>query len=214
VVVSFTVLAALSVVEEDVVAPEVAEALGEAEADADAVELSPTPSRLLSASPTPSGSSALADLLAEADAEADADAEGEGVAEEALGLGVLVPLLPLVSFLSVFFEADTEELADGLGVAVAVLPDLSLPPADGEADADAVSDAVAHDLPENGFFGSSSACASRGVMPIPISTAVGIAAMAIALPAGICNLVSSDFRGAACLGPVLAGGPPHSASAS
>ncbi|WP_246143883.1 hypothetical protein [Actinacidiphila oryziradicis] len=207
---SFTVLAALSVVEEDVVAPEVAEALGEAEADADAVELSPTPSRLLSASPTPSGSSALADLLAEA----DADAEGEGVAEEALGLGVLVPLLPLVSFLSVFFEADTEELADGLGVAVAVLPDLSLPPADGEADADAVSDAVAHDLPENGFFGSSSACASRGVMPMPISTAVGIAAMAIALPAGICNLVSSDFLGAACLGPVLAGGPPHSASAS
>jgi hypothetical protein len=210
VVVSFTVLAALSVVEEDVVAPEVAEALGEAEADADAVELSPTPSRLLSASPTPSGSSALADLLAEA----DADAEGEGVAEEALGLGVLVPVLPLVSFLSVFFEADTEELADGLGVAVAVLPDLSLPPADGEADADAVSDAVAHDLPENGFFGSSSACASRGVMPMPISTAVGIAAMAIALPAGICNLVSSDFLGAACLGPVLAGGPPHSASAS
>jgi hypothetical protein len=210
VVVSFTVLAALSAVEEDVVAPEVAEALGEAEADADAVELSPTPSRLLSASPTPSGSSALADLLAEA----DADAEGEGVAEEALGLGVLVPVLPLVSFLSVFFEADTEELADGLGVAVAVLPDLSLPPADGEADADAVSDAVAHDLPENGFFGSSSACASRGVMPMPISTAVGIAAMAIALPAGICNLVSSDFLGAACLGPVLAGGPPHSASAS
>ncbi len=51
--------------------------------------------------------------------------------------------------------------------------------------------------------GWSSAWASVGVKPIPISTAVGIAAMAIAFPAGMWNLVNSGFLGAACRGPVL-----------
>ena len=49
----------------------------------------------------------------------------------------------------------------------------------------------------------SSASASLGVSPMPTNTAVGIAASAIALPAGIWSLVSSDFRGAACRGPFL-----------
>jgi hypothetical protein len=205
-VVSFTVLPA---VEEDVVAPEVADALGEAEAEAVGVvvEASPAPSRSLSASPTPSGSSG----FVVAEAEGDGEAEGVDVVEEALGVGVLASLLP---DLSVFLETDAEELADGLGVEVAALPFVPLLLVDLEVDADGESDAVAHDAPENGFFGSSFACASRGVMPMPISTAVGMAAMAIALPAGICSLVSSDFLGAACLGPVLTGGPPRSASAS
>ncbi|GAA2887871.1 hypothetical protein GCM10010524_20140 [Streptomyces mexicanus] len=40
--------------------------------------------------------------------------------------------------------------------------------------------------------------------PIPTMTAVGIAAMAIALPAGMWNLVNSGFLGAAWRAPVLA----------
>jgi hypothetical protein len=51
--------------------------------------------------------------------------------------------------------------------------------------------------------GWSSALASVGVKPIPMSTAVGIAARAIALPAGMWNLVNSGFLGAAWRGPVL-----------
>jgi hypothetical protein len=131
-----------------------------------------------------------------------AEADAEGVA-----VGVLV-LPPLEDD-----ELFVDELADGVGVAVALLLlALSLEDdeddgdfedalglaleddADGVADSSVVSE---HDVPEKGFFGSSSADARRGVSPMPMSTAVGMAAMAIALPAGTCSLVSSDFRGAA-----------------
>jgi hypothetical protein len=49
-----------------------------------------------------------------------------------------------------------------------------------------------------------SARASEDVTPSPMKTAVGIATVAIALPAGMCNLVNSGFFGAAWRGPVLA----------
>lgn len=60
------------------------------------------------------------------------------------------------------------------------------------------------------FFadGLSSARASVGVKPIPMRMAVGIDAMAIALPAGTCNLVNNGFLGAACRGPVLSRDSP------
>lgn len=48
-----------------------------------------------------------------------------------------------------------------------------------------------------------SATACVDVKPMPMRTAVGIAAMAIALPAGMWNLVNSGFLGAAWRGPVL-----------
>ncbi len=48
-----------------------------------------------------------------------------------------------------------------------------------------------------------SARASVGVNPIPMRTAVGIAARAIAFPAGMWNLVNNGFLGAAWRGPVL-----------
>ncbi|MFE2430905.1 hypothetical protein ACFXJ5_29710 [Streptomyces sp. NPDC059373] len=163
-----------------------------------------TPSRLFSASPTPSGSSGFVVELAEADA--------DGV-EVAVGVLVLPP--PEDD------ELFVDELADGVGVAVALLllvpsleddedfeDELALEldeDADGVADSSGVSE---HDVPEKGFFGSSSADARRGVSPMPMSTAVGMAAMAIALPAGTCSLVSSDFLGAAWRGPVLTRGPP------
>jgi hypothetical protein len=133
-----------------------------------------------------------------------AEADAEGV-EVAVGVLVLPPLED--------DELFVDELADGVGVAVALLLlALSLEDdeddgdfedalglaleddADGVADSSVVSE---HDVPEKGFFGSSSADARRGVSPMPMSTAVGMAAMAIALPAGTCSLVSSDFRGAA-----------------
>lgn len=65
-----------------------------------------------------------------------------------------------------------------------------------------VSDCVTQGPGLNGLLGSSSACARCGVKPMPISTAVGMAASATALPAGMCSLVSRDLRGAACRGPV------------
>jgi hypothetical protein len=60
------------------------------------------------------------------------------------------------------------------------------------------------------FFadGLSSARASVGVKPMPMRIAVGIEAMAIALPAGTCSLVNNGFLGAACRGPVLARDSP------
>jgi hypothetical protein len=165
-----------------------------------------TPSRFFSASPTPSGSSGFVVELAEA----------EGV-EDAVGVLVLPP--PEDD------ELFVDELADGVGVAVALVPAvlsleddedfedelaLALGVELDEDDADGVADSVVseHDVPEKGFFGSSSADARRGVSPMPMSTAVGMAAMAIALPAGTCSLVSSDFLGAAWRGPVLTRGPP------
>jgi len=159
-----------------------------------------TPSRFFSASPTPSGSSGFVVELAEA----------EGV-EDAVGVLVLPP--PEDD------ELFVDELADGVGVAVALVPAvrsledelaLALGVELDEDDADGVADSVLseHDVPEKGFFGSSSADARRGVSPMPMSTAVGMAAMAIALPAGTCSLVSSDFLGAAWRGPVPTRGPP------
>jgi hypothetical protein len=50
---------------------------------------------------------------------------------------------------------------------------------------------------------SLSAMARLAVNPMPMMTAVGIAAMAITLPAGTWNLANSGFLGAAWRGPVL-----------
>lgn len=89
---------------------------------------------------------------------------------------------------------------------------LSLAVADGVGDAlaspfSAFSMASRHSLNSSAVRflddGWSSAWASVGVKPIPIRTAVGIAAMAIAFPAGMWSLVNSGFLGAACRGPVL-----------
>lgn len=89
-------------------------------------------------------------------------------------------------------EESWPEEADGVGSAVSSLSVDSL--ALGDADAEASSSSAAtHSLYSSavrlldvGFVALSlSACASVGVKPIPIRTAVGIAARAIALPAGI-----------------------------
>jgi hypothetical protein len=60
------------------------------------------------------------------------------------------------------------------------------------------------------FFedGLSSAWASVGVNPMPMRIAVGIEAMAIALPAGTLSRVNKGFFGAACRGPVLSRDSP------
>ncbi len=71
----------------------------------------------------------------------------------------------------------------------------------------AVSGALTHGPFRKGLSGGCGlAIASCGVRPMPIRTAVGIAARAIALPAGTCSRVSSGLRGAAWRGPVLAAG--------
>jgi hypothetical protein len=95
-------------------------------------------------------------------------------------------------------EAD----ADGVGSAASSLSVDSSAPGDAEASS---SRAATHSLYSSavrlldvGFVELLlSACARVGVKPIPIRTAVGIAARAIALPAGMWNLVNSGFLGAA-----------------
>jgi hypothetical protein len=68
---------------------------------------------------------------------------------------------------------------------------------DSEASGSGVSERVTQGPGAKGFVTWSSASASFGVSPMPTNTAVGIAARAIALPAGICSFVRSDFLGAA-----------------
>jgi hypothetical protein len=126
-----------------------------------------------------------------------------------------------------------DEDADGVGLALSSEPESDEEVLPGDAEADGVGFAVSEDAPaleeaeEDGeadasleparasthFWYSSavmlfddpwsSASASVGVSPIPMRTAVGIAARAMTLPAGMWNLVKSGFRGAACRGPVL-----------
>jgi hypothetical protein len=138
----------------------------------------------------------LSDVLDE-DEEADADGVGSALSSEP--------------------ESDEEVLpedAEAEGVGFAVSPDLS---ALAEAVGDGVADALAPSsepvtAATQSLYSSavrlfddpwSSARASVGVNPIPIRTAVGIAAMATAFPAGMWNLVNSGFLGAAWRGPVL-----------
>lgn len=92
-------------------------------------------------------------------------------------------------------EESWSEEADGVGSAASSVSSLSVDSlALGDADAEASSSSAAtHSLYSSavrlldvGFVALSlSACASVGVKPMPIRTAVGIAARAIALPAGI-----------------------------
>jgi hypothetical protein len=95
--------------------------------------------------------------------------------------------------------------AEGLGSAVLSFPEdaPSLVEGDGEADVP-FSIAATQSLYSSAvrLLGEGdelllSATASDAVNPMPIRTAVGIAAMAIALPAGMWNLVNSGFFGAA-----------------
>ncbi|KPC87202.1 hypothetical protein ADL35_08455 [Streptomyces sp. NRRL WC-3753] len=81
-------------------------------------------------------------------------------------------------------EAGFEAPGSGVGVA------------SGSADSDGSSERGTQG-PPRGMSALSSARASLGVRPMPTKTAVGIAASANALPAGIWSFVSSDFRGAA-----------------
>ncbi len=116
---------------------------------------------------------------------------------------------PLSSSLSASSSGACSAGAEALGSGEGSSPSpeaLSLALADGLGDAlaspfSACSMASRHSLNSSAVRflddGWSSAWASVGVKPIPIRTAVGIAAMAIALPAGMWNLVNSGFLGAA-----------------
>jgi hypothetical protein len=86
--------------------------------------------------------------------------------------------------------AVTEGGADGAGFG------------EGAAEGEGESGRLTHLSPANGFLGNSSAEARCGVSPMPMSTAVGIAASAIALPAEALAQVSSDLRRAAWRAPV------------
>jgi hypothetical protein len=146
-----------------------------------------------------------------------ADAEGLGVAvslldvsllelSEADGVGVALssepesdePALPESEE---SLDVPTEDEGDGVALS-AVSP---LAEADGDGEAEEPSCAVTQSLYSSAvrLFDDGdvepplSASASEDVNPIPMRTAVGIATVAIALPAGMWNLVNSGFLGAA-----------------
>jgi hypothetical protein len=220
--VSFSVSVTFSVVSltvPEAFVPSEAAVLALAEADGAGVELAVSSGVriFLMASPTPSGSSGFVVL---------ADAEGAGVdaalsaalpdvlaEEDAEGAGVALSPEPESGEEVLPGAADSDD-AEGAGVAwsedaLALALALALAEADGVAVADA---SLPFTASTHAWYSSavrvldvawSSAWASVGTKPIPMRTAVGIAAMAIALPAGIWILVSSGFLGAAWRGPVL-----------
>jgi hypothetical protein len=101
-------------------------------------------------------------------------------------------------------DPEPEEEADGDGVAVVSSEPEGLAEADGDSlPSSAVTQSLYSSTVRLFEVGWSAARARVGVKPMPMSTAVGIAAMAIALPAGTWNLVNSGFLGAACRGPTL-----------
>lgn len=89
-------------------------------------------------------------------------------------------------------SADSEALAEADGVALA---DASVPSSAPSRSSTQAWYSSAVRLFE--VVGWSSALASVGVRPMPMRTAVGMAAKAIALPAGMWNLVDNGFLGAA-----------------
>jgi hypothetical protein len=229
-VVSFTALLTVSVtlsvasltVSDVVLSPVSLVALAEADAEADgvglavalAVESLPPVKMPVIASPmVPSRSPP---LLADAD----------GVAVEALpppllcadlladGVGVDPALSSEPESDEEVLSGDEDVLAEGVGSGLSADAE-ALAEEEEEAEAEGVglADASLPSTASTHFWYSSavrllagewsSARASVGVNPIPMRTAVGIAAMATALPAGTWNLVNSGFLGAAWRGPVL-----------
>jgi hypothetical protein len=139
-----------------------------------------------------------ADLLAEADGVGVAALSSEPESDE--------EVLPESAF------ASSVAVAEGVAVSLDESAD-SLALVDGVAEGPAVDSARAA---TQSLYSSAvrlfdvgevvdplSARAREDVKPIPTITAVGIATVAIALPAGMWSLVNSGFLGAACRGPVL-----------
>ncbi|GAA3883155.1 hypothetical protein GCM10022207_57710 [Streptomyces lannensis] len=102
--------------------------------------------------------------------------------------------------------------ADDVGSGVSADSD-ALAEADGDGEAEASLESWGSRASTHFWYSStdmlldgewSSARANAVLIPTPMKTAVGIAARAIALPAGMWNLVNSGFLGAAWRGPVLA----------
>lgn len=172
----------------------------------------PPPSSPLSRSPRPSGSSGLYDevglavgvgavvavdlvSLAALSPEALGLALGDGLSPSGLADGEGVPEPSLAPSLPVDPDFASFPL---LSVFLASLVSCPLAVGDG------VSDWETHAPGAKDGVEGSSAWARCGVRPMPISTAVGIAASATAFPAGTCSLVSSDLRGAAWRGPEVA----------
>jgi hypothetical protein len=132
----------------------------------------------------------------------DADGDGVALSSEPESDEPVLPESELVSEESLDVSAD----AEGEGVALSAESSDAEAEADGEAEE---SRAVTQSLYSSAvrLFADEepplSASASEDVKPMPMRTAVGIATVAIALPAGMWNRVNSGFLGAAWRGPVL-----------
>jgi hypothetical protein len=161
-----------------------------------------------------------------------AEADGLGVAEplpedfpDVVPEGVGVALSPepepgeevCSELLSEPVPDDLSAEAEGVGFAVSAdfFPPVPLAEADGDGDGEVSLESWEPPRASTHFWyssalrvgladGWSSARANAVLSPTPMKTAVGIAARAIALPAGMWNLVNSGFLGAAWRGPVLA----------
>jgi hypothetical protein len=148
------------------------------------------------------------DVLAE---DEEADGVGSALSSEPESDEEVLPESELAeSEVSEVSEAD----ADGVASSFDESAD-SLALVDGEAEAEALAVESARAATQSLYSSAVrlfddgevveplSARAREDVKPIPMMTAVGIATVAIALPAGMWNLVNSGFLGAACRGPVL-----------
>jgi hypothetical protein len=220
----------------------VADAFGDALADgvadgeglADEPESLPPPSRPPSVSPMVSSRPPLlldADGVGEAEPLPEPEEPEPEEPEVALGVGVALPPEPESDEEDDDVEDDDEDegvvsepfvpaLAEGDGVAESD----ALAEADGVGEAELSLPAICltqflyssafwlFDVVDGDGLLPLSARASVDVKPMPISTAVGIATEAIALPAGMWNLVNSGFLGAAWRGPVLSRDPSTSVS--
>jgi hypothetical protein len=164
----------------------VAEGDGVAEAEGDAASSSEPESGEEAVLATPSSAPARSAALDCADRSGDEDADGAGSAEASLSA-------PSVPFASFFSSPAAPSLAEADGVGEAEEASLSFSSA---ATQSLYSSAVRLLAVGTGVL-LLSASASEDVKPSPTITAVGIAAMAIALPAGMWNRVNSGFLGAA-----------------
>ncbi|CAM5255765.1 hypothetical protein STANM309S_00046 [Streptomyces tanashiensis] len=186
-----------------------AEVVGAAVVGVAVGSLSGPSKRSFRASPTPSGSSGFVDFVGEAVAVGVAAGAGAFCACSRVCCAAVCPVAVAVGV----GVADGVAGADGVAVAEGVSVGLTVAVAVGLALSSGFAVSVASGVGSServtqgpGAKGTSlsSARASLGVRPMPTNTAVGIAASAIAFPAGPWILFSSDLRGAACRGPSFA----------
>jgi hypothetical protein len=138
-----------------------------------------------------------ADLLAEADGVGVAVSSEPESDEEALSESDFASFVAVAEGVASSLDESADSLADVDGEAEGLAVDSA------RAATQSLYSSAVRLFDDGEVVAPLSARAREDVKPIPMMTAVGIATVAIALPAGMWSLVNSGFLGAACRGPVL-----------